>query len=291
MPFFSKLYRKAAQVLPANPFFTSSVPSVQTNISARPIVNPMPPLSKTVDAIATQVSSPIISILNQSTVISDEELQAAIGAIQIQLDRDFAPAWGLTATLQFLPKNTPLPVHHWMVVVMDTTDQAGTLGYHDITEAGMPIGKIFAKDDQKYGLSWTVTLSHEVLEETLDPYIANCVFVQNSTTTGTLYAFECSDPVEDDDLGYEINGILVSNFVFPSWFEGFRKPNSTQFDFCNKTTKPFELATSGYISTFVVGANTQGWNQINAELVPSKRLLSKGDFSRMNRRAIPKILK
>jgi hypothetical protein len=289
MPFFASLYRKAAQVLPANPFFTPPSP-VNSPAALRPTVTPLPPLLPTTDAIATQVESPTISVLNQTTIISDDELKAAIAAIQIQLDRDFAPAWGLTATLQFLPKGTTLPVHHWMVVLMDNTDQAGTLGYHDITDAGMPIGKIFAKDDQKYGLSWTVTLSHEILEETLDPYIANCVFVQNSATTGTLYAFECCDPVQDDSMGYMINGVLVSNFVTAAWFEGFRKPGSTQFDFCNKTSKPFELAQEGYISTFVVGPNTAGWNQINAELVPSKRLQSKGQFSRINRRGIPKIL-
>ena len=28
-----------------------------------------------------------------------------------------------------------------------------------------------------------------------------------------------ADPVEDDNFGYRINGVLVSNFIAPAYFE------------------------------------------------------------------------
>jgi len=49
-------------------------------------------------------------------------------------------------------------------VILDDSDQAGALGYHDLTSDGLPIGKVFAASDLKAGTSWTVTASHELLE-------------------------------------------------------------------------------------------------------------------------------
>ena len=34
-----------------------------------------------------------------------------------------------------------------------------------------------------------------------------------------------------DWFGKNIDGIMVSDFVYPSWFESFRKSNSTKFNF------------------------------------------------------------
>ena len=48
-----------------------------------------------------------------------------------------------------------------------------------------------------------------------------------------LYAYEVCDPCEDDSLGYHIDNILLSDFVYPAWFEGFRTESSTQFDRMN----------------------------------------------------------
>lgn len=158
---------------------------------------------------------------------------------------------------------------------MDTSDQAGALGYHDLTPAGNPIAKVFAKDDQKYGLSLSVTLSHELLEMLVDPYIQNCVFDQTSDTEGTLYSYEVCDAPEDDSFGYLINGVLVSDFVFPTWFESGRAPNSVRFDFKNVIKAPLTLAPGGYIGKFVVGPNSTGWTQQTAEGPPGQRHLAR----------------
>ena len=37
----------------------------------------------------------------------------------------------------------------------------------------------------------------------------------------SLYAYEVCDACEADQFGYDIDGVLVSDFVFPSWFESF----------------------------------------------------------------------
>jgi hypothetical protein len=232
-----------------------------------------------------ETAGPTIAFVNQSTVVSDAQLAQIVAALQIQIDRDFAPIWKLGANLVAIPKGQLPAATDWIMYIMDTSDQAGALGYHDLTPAGYPIGKVFAKDDQKYGSSLSVTISHELVEILVDPYISNCVFSQQTNTTGTLYAFESADPVEDDTFGYLINGILVSDFVFPAWFEEARAPNSTQFDFRNIVHAPFTLAEGGYIGLFQVGPRNTGWTQKTADGVPSKRTLAKGEYSRFKRRA------
>lgn len=57
----------------------------------------------------------------------------------------------------------------------------------------MPLGKVFAGTDLKYGYTWSVTASHELLEMLADPNINLTVLLQNSETAGTLYAYEVCD--------------------------------------------------------------------------------------------------
>jgi len=53
--------------------------------------------------------------------------------------------------LIFVSSSAQLTESHWWVVVLDNSDQAGALGYHDLTSAGLPISKVFAGTDKQYG--------------------------------------------------------------------------------------------------------------------------------------------
>jgi hypothetical protein len=120
-----------------------------------------------------------------------------------------------------------------------------------------------------------------------DPNINLTVFSQNSDTAGTLYAYEVCDACEDDSFGYEIDGIKVSDFVYPTWFEDFRKKGSAQFDFRNQIQAPFDLLSGGYIGLFNVTAGG-GWQQKTAEKIP-KNLKYRGHVgSRRERRSVPR---
>jgi hypothetical protein len=224
-----------------------------------------------------------VAVINESTVVSDAEVHAATAALQVQMTRDFASIWGLSVSLAFIPTGTKAPSNFWWLTILDNSDQAGALGYHDLTTTGLPIGKVFAKTDQQYGLSWTVTASHELLEMAVDPYINLTVFNQTGETKGMLYAYEVGDAVEDDRFGYSINGVLVSDFVTPAWFEGWRRPKSARFDFGNHLTAPLQLLNGGYIGAFNV-AGGSGWTQLTAEAETIQQRPAIG--SRRERRAI-----
>jgi hypothetical protein len=227
-----------------------------------------------------------VSVINESTVLADAEVVPVVAALQKQVTNDFRPLWGTDAELKIVAKGAQPPSGSWWLVLLDDSDQAGALGYHDLTSESLPLGKVFAASDLKAGTSWTVTASHELLEMLGDPNINLTVFVQSSNSAGVLYAYEACDACEDDSYGYEIDKVLVSDFVYPSWFEGFRSEGSTQFDRMSKIEKPLQLLTGGYIGVFNV-ASGSGWQQITAEKHPTN-LRSRGTVgTRRERRGTP----
>jgi hypothetical protein len=211
-----------------------------------------------------------IAIVNQSTLLTDKEVSAAVPALQRQVSEDFLPVWGIDARLQFVPKSKKAPADLWWMVLLDDSDQQGALGYHELTDAGLPLGRVFAKTDRDNGLSWTVTTSHELLEMLADPDINLGATVESNAGVTKLYAYEVCDPVEADQLGYEIDKVLVSNFVTPAWFESFREKGSTSFDHGSVLHEPFALAAGGYCSVLDIGGGQ--WQQITAEGAPARNV-------------------
>lgn len=206
-----------------------------------------------------------IDIINASSVLKDAEIQAVIPALQKQISQHFYPAWGVNAHLAFVPKGGKPAKGHWWMAILDNSDEAGALGYHDLTSEGLPIGKVFAATDKQYGLSWTVTLSHELCEMLADPDINLAAQVGDTT----FYAYETADAVEADEMGYEIDGVLVSDFVTPEWFESLQHPVGTKLDHAGRVKDPLQLLAGGYMSVLDLQSG-QGWTQIFAQGAPSE---------------------
>jgi hypothetical protein len=228
-----------------------------------------------------------VAIINSSTVLRDSVVKAAMPALQTQVHRDFAPAWGIDADLIFVPNRAKPPAGSWWLTIVDNADQAGALGYHDVTNAGLPLAKVFAGSDINLGYQWTVTASHELLEMLADPDINLTAFVELSDKSGVLYAYEVCDACQADEFGYRIDGTLVSDFVYPAWFESFRKRGSTQFDYRKRIKKPFELLKGGYIGVYDVKAGG-GWHQITAARGLYRYVMRPDVGSRRERRRTPR---
>lgn len=198
-----------------------------------------------------------IDIINRSTILTNTEVKKMVSAINTQIRRDFYPAWGIKATLRMVSSSeTPSP-NNWWIAILDNSDQAGALGYHDITDTGLPLGKVFAKDVIGYGLSPSVTLSHEVLEMLGDPEVNLLVAGAGNRR---FYPYEMCDPVESDKDGYLINDVLVSNFILPAYFELSNRHGP--YDFMKKLSAPFPaMSDGGYLAYMDSLGN---WHQIFA---------------------------
>jgi hypothetical protein len=197
---------------------------------------------------------PVVAITNASTCLTDAQVSAVLPAMQRQVSLDFRAYWSVDCQLKFLTRDSPLPNGWWQISVTDNPDQAGALGYHELSSRGTPLGKVFAGLDLQSGASWTVTLSHELLEMLADPWINWCAQGED----GRIYALEVCDAVEADSLGYEIDGVLVSDFITPCWFE---PTPADRVDFKRRIVKPLELASGGYVSVLDAGG---GWTQLAA---------------------------
>jgi hypothetical protein len=180
---------------------------------------------------------PTIAFVNLAKTPLGVDLGKLVAALQKQLDNDFVPVWGYPAKLYVTDKPQP---EEWQVVFLDDAKEATTLGYHDLTKNGQPISKVFVRATIAAGQKVSVTASHELLEMMIDPGAQ--LWAQH--TDGRFYAVEVCDAVEDEE--YEIDGIWVSDYVHPSFFESWDHPPWIQFDHLKKVSQPFQTLQNGY---------------------------------------------
>lgn len=201
---------------------------------------------------------PKIACFNKATVPLGVDFDDLIAAMQEYVDKYVAPIW---ATPAKLIKSTGFVKGAWAIVFLDNADQPGALAYHDLTPDGLPESKVFVKTTLDNNDLVSVSASHELVEMLVDPAI-------NLLTTGpdpkTVYAYESADPVEA--LSFKVQGIQMSDFVYPAYFEDFHKPNSVRFDQMGKVTKPFQILSGGYQIVFKNGK----WSQVFANATKKK---------------------
>jgi len=168
----------------------------------------------------------IISIINRSHRLKDEQVQNAIRAINRQVAEDFEPYWSFGATLRLEgavgarpDKQTLADLRGDAILYLwDESDVEEALGYHDANFRGIPYGFVFTELCRELGDDWTTTLSHEALELIGDAQ--SNLLVQGPhpeyPEREVFHWFEMCDAVQSDS--YEIDGIRVSNFVLPLYF-------------------------------------------------------------------------
>jgi hypothetical protein len=216
-----------------------------------------------------------IAVINESTSISNQDVQRMLPAFTTQWNQHLVSAWNLdNVTFTFVPKGQAPAAGSWWLVWLDDSDQAQALAYHDLTDEGLPLSKVFVKTIQADGTSLSVAATHELCEMAIDPTINLAAQDQS----GTFWAYECADPVEDDQYGYEIDGVLVSDFVLPSWF-GY-KNSQGPFDYTKSCSGAFQVLSGGYAQEF----GPDGWTQVNGEKVKKAKSLKAPLGSRRERR-------
>jgi hypothetical protein len=192
---------------------------------------------------------PTIACFNKAKTALGVDFNALIAAMQAYVTQYVVPVWGTPAKLV---KSTNFVKGQWAMAFLDDADTSGALAYHDLTPDGFPLSKVFVRTTLQDGQLVSVSASHELVEMLVDPAI-------NMMTTGpdpkTVYAYESADPVEN--LTFKVNGIEMSDFVYPSYFENFRKPGSTKFDQLGKVNRPFQILSGGYQIVFKNGKTSQ----------------------------------
>jgi hypothetical protein len=223
-----------------------------------------------------------IEVKNISTVMTDAQVAAALSAVEAQVADDLAPIWGNEpATLTLVKSDADFSPGVWQFIVVDTPEQVsqdgpGAAG-DDAGEGSVPVGYAFARITRQAGMDPNVTISHEVLEMIGDASIDHCQ--QWSDIPNALFlAQELCDPVADDSLAYWKNGVMVSDFVTPSYFV----PGSAgPWDFGNRLSGPDTLAVGGCQLTW---DPANGWQQQVPGEQPRDRAAMATRYSRRVRR-------
>jgi hypothetical protein len=225
-----------------------------------------------------------IAIMNGSTRVTDAEAALMTAAVGRQVSRDVWPAWGirLPSVTYFPPGSAPPPVMH-IITLTDTIDDApaGVLGYHTEDPGGRQWGIVAASPSLDSGGDvltgdWSVAsiLSHEVCELLVDP--ACNLWAANGH--GRAYSYEVCDPVEAPT--YVINGVSVSNFVLPAWFDP-ELPSGARYDHMGVLKAPFTLAPGGYCVYLSQGTE----HQLQGDKFPEwRKAMKAGPYARTRRR-------
>lgn len=185
-----------------------------------------------------------VAILSETNSVSISEVAKVAAAMDKQVIRDFGPLWGINATVTFAEKLEDVPLDVWPVIIRDDIDADGAAGYHE-DENGQPFSLVQLDD------GWEITVSHEVLEMLADPYGSRLVAGRSlkSTQGRVQYLVEVCDPSEAAEFGYSINGIPVSDFYTPNYFDPVESP-SVRYSFTGAITKPLQVLKGGYISWY-----------------------------------------
>lgn len=194
--------------------------------------------------LMSQTAPPRVAVVNHSTLIDNAVVYNFTKSLQAQVRRDFAPIWGLDATV-VAELAVDVKPYNWVLGIFDNSDQAGALGYHDLTAAGKPVMKVFVQDSNDAGVPVSSVASHELLETLADAFIESLTLKDNGDGSGRLFAQEVCDPVEASL--YQIYGNFVSDFVSPWWF-GDPKPVGAKYDFLGLIGFPFTNAAGGFFS-------------------------------------------
>lgn len=202
-----------------------------------------------------------VALVSLSKKITAADLAQTAAAIQKQVTRDLGPLWDISATVDSFPDLKSIPPDYWPVIITENIKDPGAAGYHN-DKNNQPYSLVEADD------SWQLTCSHETLEMLVDPY-GNKTAAAGSPdpSQGKVnFLVEVCDPCEDASFAYSINGILVSDFYTPNFFDPQQIPG-VRYSYTGAITKPVEVLKNGYLSwldpvskqwyqsTFFKGAN------------------------------------
>jgi hypothetical protein len=201
------------------------------------------------------------AIVNEST---QKELDTVTvgniaAAVQLQCQTDYAALWGADKGTRcyVVPSENAANPGDTLIVLLDNADQAGALGYHDVTPAGRPYARIFCETilanqgtTTQGANSVSVCVSHEALETLGDAF---CNGYADNGDGSLQVAQELADPVEGSS--YTINGISVSDFLAPAWFD----PADTKgpWDRMGVLRGPMTVDAQGYVISRAPGGAAQ----------------------------------
>ncbi|MEO7995951.1 MAG: hypothetical protein ABI852_00830 [Gemmatimonadaceae bacterium] len=189
-----------------------------------------------------------VGLVSVTPHVSLAMLSLVSAALQRQVVRDFAPIWGVSATVDVFATVAEMPIGYWPIIIADAINSANP-GVHEDGN-GQPFALV------RYDANWVLTTSHECLEMLADPSgyrltTARSLLPEQGRVN---YLVEVCDPCEAAGFGYTVNGFTVSDFYTPQYFEPQQAPG-VRYSFTGSITEPRQVLPGGYLSWVVPSTN------------------------------------
>ncbi|BCG05231.1 hypothetical protein PPGU19_097990 (plasmid) [Paraburkholderia sp. PGU19] len=233
-----------------------------------------------------------VGLVDTTGTVDTQTMAAVAAALNVQVTRDLPKYWPVSASVSYLADHKKIPQGVWPVQLVKTLppDEGG---FH-MTRHNQPYAKVIVTPGSD---EWAVDASHETIEMLIDPngnrlQTSNAIeIVDGKLQDGTgrfEYLVEACDPCEADPYTYTIDGIAVSDFITPHYYDPDVTPDARySFTGAVKTPGRFCLAdtSAGWTRSPTSCSRSCGSIRINlpscATSVPS--LVGACDFS-SNRR-------
>lgn len=194
-----------------------------------------------------------VALTDTTGQLDTKLVAAAAHAFNIQVMRDLPQVWDITATVMFLPDANHVPSGVWPVFLVDPSQMPeGAGGFHRGT-ANQPQALVGATPENE---GWTMAASHETIEMLVDPggnrlQSSRSIAVEDGEivdgTSEFQYLVEACDPCEAEDFGYLIQGVPVTDFLTPHFYDPVAVAG-TRYSFTGALTKPRDVQPGGYVS-------------------------------------------
>jgi hypothetical protein len=183
-----------------------------------------------------------VALVSDTQSLDFPEVARVSAALQRQVQGHFGPTWDIYTTVDAFAQLEDVPIDYWPIIIRDDIDVPGAEGVHK-DDNGQPFALVH------YTPAWSLTASHELLEMLCDP-TGNLVKAGPSPKSGqgrVNFLVEVCDPSEAFEFGYTINGVTVSDFYTPNYFDSVMA-TGVRYSWTGAITKPRQVLQGGYIS-------------------------------------------
>lgn len=197
-----------------------------------------------------------LALISESEKVTTSQLMAVSAALQKQASRDLKPIWEIEATVDAFETLEDVPLGYWPMIIQDDIGYDAA-GIH-LDKDGQPFALISSDDDVDI---WSLTASHECLEMLVDPS-GNRTIAGDSPKNNqgrVMFLVEVCDPSEAAEYGYSVNGILVSDFYTPEYFDPITA-TGVRYSFTDAIREPRDVLPGGYLS-WLNPASGEWWQE------------------------------
>ena len=216
------------------------------------------------------MNSSKVALINPTNdgAVPPATLERYAAALQKQVDNHLAPAWNVRADISVLDAGAVVPQGTSPLNIVNAL--AGQAGVHT-NDQGQPSAEAVNGDQL------SITLSHELLEMLVDPSGTRVTRAPDldpySGGQQVAYLVEVCDPCAV--YSYDIDGVPVSDFVLPSFYDPYATGN---VDFADFLARPLTVPLGCYISW--LDPDDYRWHELQPDgtfLVGTKPGLSRDD--------------